>query len=130
MIFKFKKTYKRDKGIPLIISIILVFCILGAIVFSVAQKISEKMSLSAINNLSESLEMIKGTLEAILLKESEFQKLIAQEITIIDNPEDFISSYNENETMIKLSLVLSGETTGISNTGELFLEESLNTRIQ
>ena len=130
MIFKFKKTYKRDKGIPLIISIILVFCILGAIVFSVAQKISEKMSLSAINNLSESLEMIKGTLEAILLKESEFQKLIAQEITIIDNPEDFISSYNGNETMIKLSLVLSGETTGISNTGELFLEESLNTRIQ
>ncbi len=126
MIFKFKKTYKRDKGIPLIISIILVFCILGAIVFSVAQKISEKMSLSAINNLSESLEMIKGTLEAILLKESEFQKLIAQEITIIDNPEDFISSYNGNETMIKLSLVLSGETTGISNTGELFLEESLN----
>ena len=126
MIFKFKKSYKRDKGIPLIISIILVFCILGAIVFSVAQKISEKMSLSAINNLSESLEMIKGTLEAILLKESEFQKLIAQEITIIDNPEDFISSYNENETMIKLSLVLSGETTGISNTGELFLEESLN----
>ena len=108
MIFKFKKTYKRDKGIPLIISIILVFCILGAIVFSVAQKISEKMSLSAINNLSESLEMIKGTLEAILLKESEFQKLIAQEITIIDNPEDFISSYNGNETMIKLSLVLSG----------------------
>ena len=114
----------------MIISIILVFCILGAIVFSVAQKISEKMSLSAINNLSESLEMIKGTLEAILLKESEFQKLIAQEITIIDNPEDFISSYNGNETMIKLSLVLSGETTGISNTGELFLEESLNTRIQ
>ena len=73
------KESKTDKGMPLIFSIILVFCILGAVVFSVAQRISAEMSMSAINNLSESLELVKGTIEAILTKEAEFQKLIAQE---------------------------------------------------
>ena len=74
------KESKTDKGMPLIFSIILVFCILGAVVFSVAQRISAEMSMSAINNLSESLELVKGTIEAILTKEAEFQKLIAQKI--------------------------------------------------
>ena len=120
------KESKTDKGMPLIFSIILVFCILGAVVFSVAQRISAEMSMSAINNLSESLELVKGTIEAILTKEAEFQKLIAQEITMIEEPERFISSYKKNRTMVKVSLIPSGKDEGISNTGDVFSEDSLD----
>ena len=42
----------KNKGISLLLSIILVFCIIGAVVFSVARKISNEMSSSAIHNLS------------------------------------------------------------------------------
>lgn len=63
---------------------------------------------------------MKGTIEAILVKEAEFQKLIAQEIANIENPEGFVRSYHKNQTMVKLSIILSGKTEGISNTGELF----------
>ena len=50
------------------------------IVFSVSQKISKEMSESAIQNLSESLDLLQSTIEAILRSEAEFQSLIAQEI--------------------------------------------------
>ena len=65
---------KIDKSVSLLLSIILVFCILGAVVFSVARKISAQMSDSAIQNLTESLDLIKSTIEAIFDKEAEFQK--------------------------------------------------------
>ena len=35
---------RKDKGVPLLLSIILIFGILGAVVFSVANKISAEMS--------------------------------------------------------------------------------------
>ena len=57
-------TRKIDKGVSLLLSIILVFCIFGTVVFSVSRKISEEMSESAIQNLSESLDLIKSTIEA------------------------------------------------------------------
>ena len=50
---KMKKTEKENranKGIPLIFSIILVFCILGTVVTTVSRKISEEMSAAAIQN--------------------------------------------------------------------------------
>ena len=123
-----KKSEKsgRRRGIPLIVSIVLVFCILGTVVYSVAQKISEEMSESAITNLNESLNLIKGMVEAIYGKEAEFQKLIAQEIASIDDPEEFIRSYNKNNTMVKLSLIAAGETEGVSNTGSVFTEKELD----
>ena len=117
---------KKDRGIPLLFSIIFVFCILGTVVFSVSRKVSVEMSHSAIQNLSESLDLMKGTIEAILTKEAEFQKLIAQEIATIENPEQFIRSYHKNETMVKMSLILAGKTEGISNQGEVFSEEELD----
>lgn len=123
---KRQKKNKANKGIGLIVSFVLVFCILGAVVFSVSRKISKEMSASAIDNLSESLDLIKGTMEAILQKETEFQKLIAQEIGMTDEPEEFVRSYKRNRTMVKMSLILSGETEGISNTGETFTEEGLD----
>lgn len=114
-----------DKGISLLISIILVFCILGAVVFAVARKISAEMSESAIQNLSESLDLIKCTIEAMLSKEAEFQKLMAKEIARSEDPRQYVLSYEKNQTMVKVSLILSGETEGISDTGEAFSEEGL-----
>ena len=53
---------KIDKGLSLLFSIILVFSILGVVVFSVSRKISVEMSQSAVQNLSESLDLIKCTI--------------------------------------------------------------------
>ena len=123
---KKQEGHGKNRGFSLIFSIILVFCILGVVVFSVARRISAEMSLSAIHNLSESLGLIKGTTEAILVKEAEFQKLIAQEIAMVEEQENFIHSYNKNRTMVKISLIMAGETEGISNTGDVFSEEGLD----
>lgn len=115
-----------DQGVSLFLSIILVFGILGAVVFSVAQKISTEMSESAIQNLSESLDLIECTIEAILNKEAEFQRLMAQKIAVADNPKEYIGSYGKNQTMVKISLIQAGETEGISNSGEVFTQEGLD----
>lgn len=117
---------RKKKGVSLLFSIILVFCILGAFVFSVSRKMSDEMSESAIQNLRESLELIKCTIEAILKNEAEFQKLIAQEIADADQPQEYVRNYKKNQTMVKMSLILTGETEGISNTGEVFSEEELD----
>ena len=61
---------KIDKGLPLLLAIILVFSILGTVVFSVSKQITREMSDSAIQNLSESLDLIQCTIEAILKKEA------------------------------------------------------------
>ncbi len=123
---KRKNNDKKGKGMSLIVPIILIFCILGAFVFYIAGRISREMSAAAIDNLSESLDLIRGTIEAILGKEAEYQKLIAKEIELMENPEEFIQSYDGNETMVKLSLVSAGESQGITNMGELFYPEELD----
>ena len=117
---KKEKRGKTGNGMALIGPIVLVFCILGGFVFYVAGRTSKEMSASAVDNLTESLDLIRGTIEAILKKEADFQKLIAREIEAMEDPEGFIRSYNRNETMVKLSLVPAGETEGISNTGQAF----------
>lgn len=117
---------KRNPRSTLFLSIMLVFCILGTVVFSVAKKISTEMSTSAIHNLSDSLDLIKNTLESILVKETEFQMLIAQEIASSNDSYEFIRSYESNRTMVKMSIILSGETEGISSTGETFSEKELD----
>ena len=119
-------TRKIDKGFSLLISIILVFCILGAVVFSVSRKISVEMSDSAIQNLSESLYLIKSTIEAILNKEAEFQKLMAQELASAENPEAHLCSYGGSQTMVKVSMIRAGENEGISDNGEVFTQEELD----
>lgn len=117
---------KIDRGFSLFLSISLVFIILGVIVFSVSQRISAEMSESATQNLSESLNLVQCTIEAILNNEAEFQKLLAQEIALVEDPEEQIRSYGRNPVMVKISLVWEGETQGISNSGEVFTEEELN----
>ena len=117
---------QKKKEFSLLLSIIAVFCILGAIVFSVAQKLSNEMSASAIQSLSENLNLIKSTIEAILNNEAEFQNLIAREISSSDDPIEYVRSYEANKTMVKLSLVMAGETEGVSSKGEVFSEEELD----
>ena len=121
-------SYERKKwnGVSLLVSIILFFGVFGAIVFGVSQKISKEMSAAAIQNLSESLDLIQSTIEAILHSEAEFLELIAQEIARAEDPEAYIRAYEKNQTMAKMSLILTGETEGISNTGERFSEEDLD----
>ena len=118
-----KKMWK--KGISLLFSMVLIFCILGVFVGSVSRKTSAEMSESAIQNLTESLDLIKCTIEAILKNEAEFQKLIAQEIADTDNPQEYVQRYKKNQTMVKMSLILTGETEGVSNVGDTFSENEL-----
>lgn len=129
MIIRMKKKQHKNKldgSISLPLSIIIVFCILGAVVFSVAKKISVQMTESAIQNLSESLDLIESTIEAIINKEIEFQQLMAQEIALAQDPEQYVRTYQQNQTMTKISLIYTGKTQGISNTGEIFSEEGLD----
>lgn len=121
-----EKKRKIGSGAALIISIMFTFFVLGAVVYAVSTKISAEMSASAVSNLTESLDLLKGTIEAILKKEAEFQKLVAREIAEIEDPESFVRSYHSSGSMVKISLIKPGEKTGISNTGEEFSEEELD----
>ena len=117
---------KSGRGNRLIVTIVLTFIILGTVVYSLAGQISSQMSQSAIDNLSESLGLLRGTIQAVLQKEAEFQKLIAQELVTLEDPESFVRSYNTNKTMSKLSIIPAGESTGVSNTGEAFSPDGLD----
>ncbi len=116
----------KDKGISLLVSIILVFCVLALIVFSVAWKTSKEMAASAIQNLSESLNLIECTIEAIFRNEADLQKMIARKVAEAEDPEEYVSLYEQSQSMVKLSLIMRGETEGISNIGEKFTEEGLD----
>ncbi len=120
------KTVLRNTGISLLISIVLIFCILGTVVFTVAQKVSNEMSDSAVQNLSESLDLIKCTIEAILRSEADFQTMMARELAAVADPEEYIQSYERNRTMVKLSLIMSGQTQGVSNVDEVFSPADLD----
>ena len=117
---------ERRKRISLPLSIFLIFCIFGTIVYMVARRTSQEMSSAAIQNLSESLDLIQCTIEAILNNEAEFQSLFARETARAEDPEAFILSSASNRTIVKLSLILAGRTEGISNNGEVFTGEGLD----
>ena len=119
------KMKKKERNY-IIIPILLVFCILAGFVFSVAKSISEEMSESAILNLGESLNLIKGTVETLYKREAEYQKLIAEEIAVMDEPEKFILSYHRDKTIVKISWVPKGKTEGVSNNGEKFSPKELD----
>ena len=123
---KKKRLKKRtNKRFVLFLSTLLIFCILGGVVFLVSRRISKEMSQAAVQNLNENLDLIKCTIESVWNKEAEFQKLMAQEIAEMEDPEAYIRSYQKNQTMVKLSLIRVGETEGVSSTGEVFSEEGL-----
>jgi len=110
----------------MLISIILVFFVLAIIVFSVSHKITKEMAASATQNLHESLDLIECTIEAILNKEAEYQRLMAKGIAAMEEPEEYIRNYKRSETMVRIALIRSGETEGVSSTGEVFSEEGLD----
>ncbi len=110
----------------MLLSIVLVFCILGTVVYMISRKTSREMSEAAIQSLSESLDLIQCTIEAILRSQVEFQTLIAQELSRAEDPEAYIRACEKNQTVSKMALILAGETEGICNTGEPFTEEGLD----
>ncbi len=117
---------KKDRGISLLVSIILVFFFFGIIVFSLSRRITKEMADSATQNLNESLNLIECTLEAMLNKEAEYQRLMAQGVAAMEEPEEYVRSYTKSETMVKIALIRAGETEGIASTGEVFTEEELD----
>ncbi len=117
---------KQRRGLFLLLSILLVFCMFGTIVYAVARRTSREMSAAAIQNLNESLDLIQCTIEAILNNEAEFQGLVARELARAEDPEAFIRAYERSRTMVKMSFILSGQTQGVSNTGEAFTEDELD----
>ena len=112
--------------IALVIVIILIFAILGIAVYFVAQNVSSKMARSAIDNLSGSLNLVKGTVQGLMEEEAEFQKLIASELSAIEDIEGFVQTYDSNKTISKISIILDGMEKGISNTGEDFSADDLD----
>lgn len=121
------KTPKENiKRKSLLVAIILAFIALAAVVFSVSRQISREMSDSAIQNLSETLELITCTIESTLENEAEFQVVLANEIARSDDPLEYIQSLQNNNLMVKYSLILEGETNGVSNNNESFSESDLN----
>ena len=117
----------RENGKRILIMLILtVFVILGSFVFYISARITKEMSESAITNLSESLDLIEGTVEELFEREAEYQRLIAEELALAENPEQFILSYKRKGTVIKMSLIFSGEPSGISSDGEIFTAEGLD----
>lgn len=77
---------KKRRGFSLLVPIILIFSVFGTIVFGASRRISRDMSASAVQNLSESLDLIQCTIEAILRSEAEFQALVAKEIARTEGP--------------------------------------------
>ena len=117
---------EKRKGFSLLFSIVLIFGILGTIVFWLSQKTSREMSDASIQNLSESLDLIQSTIEAILCNEVQFQELVAREIARSEDPEAYIRACEENQMMSKIAMIPSGETEGIASTGEIFTGEGLD----
>lgn len=109
-----------------IVPVLLVFCILGGFVISVARSISMEMSESAILNLGESLNLIKGTVETLYKREADYQKLVAREMAAMEEPENFVRSYEGDKTIARILFIRTGNTKGISNTGESFSEDELD----
>ena len=127
-LFMKEKAGEKDNrgGKVVLIDIVNDYIVLGTIVYAVSRRISREMSTAAIQNLSESLDLIQYTFEAILENEVEFQKLIAKEVALSDDPEEYIRAYEKNKTMVKMSFIPAGETEGVSNTGEPFSEKELD----
>ncbi|MCM1399189.1 MAG: ATP-binding protein [Clostridium sp.] len=121
-----KKRSELHKKCMLVVPFIIVFCILGAVVFRASKQISSEMSQAAISNLSENLELISNTIETLMNQQASFQKMIAQELADAKDLDDVIQSYEGNDAMVKLSVLLSDKKEGISNTGEPFTADALN----
>ncbi len=85
-----------------------------------------EMSESAILNLGESLNLIKGTVETLYKREADYQKLVAREMAAMEEPENFVRSYESDKTIAKILIIRTGNTKGISNTGESFSEDELD----
>lgn len=109
-----------------IVAILLIFAVMGASVYAIAQKTYDDMSDAAIRNLNENLDLMQNTVEAIMRSEAEFQELIASEIAQSADPSTYVLGLENNGTTSKMSVVMEGKDEGVSNNGEVFDPESLD----
>ena len=103
-----------------VIVVLAIFVAMGASIYGVARQTYDDMSEAAIQNLNENLNLIENTVEAIMRSEAEFQELIAEEIAAAPDPEAYILNLRNNDTTAKVSVVLEGQSVGISNDGAPF----------
>ncbi len=120
------KNIIKNTGLSMLISILLVFCFLGAVVFHVSNKISDEMSASAVQNLTETLDLLQCTIEAILQNTADFQMLVARELANSADPAEYVRSYETNRTVVKLALIMAGQTEGVSNVEDVFSAADLD----
>jgi signal transduction histidine kinase/CheY-like chemotaxis protein len=121
------KMSKKNKGMVFVATaFVLIFVMFGCIVFGVARRTANEMSASAVDNLTNSLDLLRDTMEALLERQAEFQKLLAEEIAVSDDGYQFISTYRSGSTIVKMSLVEAGETEGISDDGTRFETKNLD----
>ena len=109
-----------------VIVVLVIFVAMGASIYGVARQTYDDMSDAAIQNLNENLNLIENTVEAIMRSEAEFQELIAEEIAAAPDPEAYILNLRNNDTTAKLSVVLEGQSEGISNDGAPFSPADLD----
>ncbi len=117
---------KNYIGKVLIFAIVLVFAIFGITVFLIAQKTTREMSNSAINNLSESLDLMKGTVEMLLKSQQEFQEFLATELSDEEDLEKSIQNYDITENITNISVIVEGRSVGVSCNGDEFCADDLD----
>ena len=110
----------------MLIAIVLAFGMMGAVVFLISRQTTREMSDSAVQNLSETLELLKNTIESTLENEVEFQSMLAKAVLRAEDPAAYVRACEKNDLMLCTSLILEGETEGVSNVGGVFTGEGLD----
>ncbi len=108
------------------IAVLLICIAMVAGIFAIAQKTSQEMSDSAIQSLNENLELMKNTIDGIINSEVDFQELIGEEISRSDDPDAYIQNLHASDAIAKISIVMAGQTEGLSSNGEPFSPDSLD----
>ena len=119
-------TAKKGQFATWTLAVLLICVVMVAGIFSVAQKTSEEMFDSAIQSLNENLDLMKSTIDAIVNSEVDFQKLISEEIALSPDPAAYIQNLHASDAISKLSIVMTGQDSGISSDGQPFSPESLD----
>ena len=111
---------EKRRAVGFVFVVILIFAVMGGAIWGISQKTYNDMSDAAISNLNENLTLMKSTIEVIFRDEASFQLFSAEELAEVSDPLAAVASMPNAKTTSLISLVLEGETEGISNNGAPF----------